>query len=296
MSRLENTPLFISGVIQDVSIFQIKTSTLCRPEFGDTELNDLSNSIKQQGLLQPIVVRTRGEYFEIVAGNRRYAACKSIGWRKIGCHVVELDDRAAFEVSLIENLQRKTLTPIDEAKAFKEYVSKLGWGSTTDLAIRIGKSVSYVTKRIKLLDLPDDVLRSILNSKLSVSVAEELNYVKDNTKRLKLMERICEKQLSLREAREIIKNPAIESENEIPIYDFLYYGRPIHDKKQDAKRILDKSITALRIAMIRLVDIVESTDNDWVIQEILMQHKNMLHEQINILIRQKMKYQYSSNL
>ena len=72
--------------------------------------------------MQAIVVRSKDEYFEVVAGNRRLNACKLLGWRKIPCHIVELDDRGAFEVSLIENIQRQTLNPIDEANAFKKYV------------------------------------------------------------------------------------------------------------------------------------------------------------------------------
>ncbi len=88
------------GVIEDVEVSKINIPSYClRSNLGD--INDLAQSIKQKGLLQPIVIRTKRENFEIVAGNRRYYACKSLGWRKIICHIVELDDKAAFEVSLI---------------------------------------------------------------------------------------------------------------------------------------------------------------------------------------------------
>ena len=85
-----------------------------------SEIDALASSIKQKGLLQPILVRTK-ELYEIVAGNRRYQACKSLGWRRIACHIADLNDKDAFEISLIENVQRKTLTALEEAHAFKRY-------------------------------------------------------------------------------------------------------------------------------------------------------------------------------
>lgn len=133
MPKLVHNSLIAQGVIQDVSIFHIKTSSFCRSAIDD-DIVDLSNSIKQKGLLQPIVVRVKGQYFEIVSGNRRYNACKYLAWRKIPCYVVELDDKNAFEVSLVENIQRKTLNPIDETCAFKKYMSDFGWGGITDLS------------------------------------------------------------------------------------------------------------------------------------------------------------------
>jgi ParB family chromosome partitioning protein len=94
-------------------------------------------------LLQPIIVRPKDDHFQIIAGNRRYEACKRLGLKKILCHIVELDDKEAFEVSIAENVQRKNLTPIDEAKTFQSYASKFGWGGMSDLARKIGKSVHF---------------------------------------------------------------------------------------------------------------------------------------------------------
>jgi ParB family transcriptional regulator, chromosome partitioning protein len=147
-----------SGFIGDIDISKIRQSKNIRQIVPD--IDELSKSIEQKGLLQPILVRTLDGYFEVVAGNRRYCACKALGWKKIACHIIELDDREAFEVSLIENIQRKTISPLDEATAFKAYVCDFGWGGVSDLASRIGKSLSYITKRIKLLNLPSDVLES----------------------------------------------------------------------------------------------------------------------------------------
>ena len=139
--------------------------------YNVSDIKDLAISIQQKGLLQPILVRTVQGYFEIVAGNRRFHACKALGWKRITCHVIELDDRQAFEVSLIENLQRKTLNALDEASLQS---LRVGGAGVSELAFRVGKNVSYITKRIKLLNLPPDVLDSITNHVLDISIAEEL--------------------------------------------------------------------------------------------------------------------------
>src|SRR5690348_2593102 len=120
-------------------------------------IEELSASILQKGLLQPILVRPMDAYFKIIPGNRRFAAYKSLGWKKIICHILECDDRNAFEIGLVENIQRHTLSPIDEGMAFKTYISDFGGGGISDLSRRIGKSASYITKHIKLLSLPSDV-------------------------------------------------------------------------------------------------------------------------------------------
>lgn len=147
---------------------------------------------------QPILVRTIDGYFEVVAGNRRYCACKALGWKKIACQIIELDDKEAFEVSLIENTQRKTISPLDEATAFRAYVSDFGWWEVSDLASRIGKSLSHMTKRIKLLNLPSDVLESIMNRRIDTSIAEELFSIKDGNKQSVLANLIADRRLSLR--------------------------------------------------------------------------------------------------
>ena len=220
MSRLEDNSELVPGVIQDVSIFHIKSSSFCRSN-KDDNLTDLSKSIQQKGLLQPILVRVKGEHLEIVSGNRRYNACRLLGWRKIMCYIVELNDRDAFEVSLIENIQRKSLNPIEEAEAFKKYVTDFGWGGISDLAIKIGKSASYVTKRIGLLDLPANVIDSILNSDIPISIAEEISSIKGNTMQKELAGMILDKHLSLRKTRMYIKATA-DHENMTISDDFTY--------------------------------------------------------------------------
>jgi ParB family chromosome partitioning protein len=272
----------VPGFIGDIDISKIKQSKNIRQMVGETD--ELAKSIDQKGLLQPILVRTMDGFFEVVAGNRRYCACKNLGWRKIACHIIELDDRQAFEVSLIENIHRKTISPLDEARAFKAYVSDFGWGGVSDLASRIGKSLSYITKRIKLLNLPSDVLDSIVNSRLDTSVAEELLSISDGHKQSELANLIADRKLSLRMTRKLLKN-IDEKDRDLGSFcksDYI-------DHIKIAERSFDKSITAIRIAMNSLSEIINSVEHDWVIHEILMQHKNMLHTQIDLLLKEKRK-------
>jgi ParB family transcriptional regulator, chromosome partitioning protein len=287
----------LRGMLEDVDIGRIRRPFIQLRTSG-SGLEDLVSSIGEKGLLQPIIVRVKEEHYEIVAGNRRYEACKNLRWKKMPCHIVEVDDKEAFEISIVENVQRETLSSIEEGEAFRKYVADFGWGGVSELAARMGKSVSYVTKRIKLLDLPTDVIDSIINRTISVSVAEELLFVKDSSKQVRLAELISKRHLSLRKTRNMIKDThnGSDSLNGDDDNDNRYYGiesggrSGIEGELQREERLLDKSITTLRIAMNRLIVIIESSEDNWELYNILMQQKTALHSQIDQLIKIKRKY------
>jgi len=272
-----------SGVIEELPISEIKLPI--NPLRSLQELDELSISIAQKGLLQPIIVRTvyNKSSYEIVAGCRRYLACKMIGRRKIACQITNLDDKEAFEVSIIENVQRKTLAIMDEAKAFKTYVSNYGWGGISELAAKLGKSVSYVTKRIMLLNLPKEVRDSIIERTLSPSIAEELIYVQKNEDKSKLAKLILNRHLTIKNVRKLV----MEIDND-KMTDTVFVNHNVQDKVRK-QRSFDKTIIILRIAMNRLSNIIDEFEDDWVTHEMLMQHKRRLHEQIDILIKQRKK-------
>ncbi len=276
------------GIIQELDICDLKSSPGFYPSTV-SRIIDLTASIREKGLLHPITVRTKEEHFEIVAGNRRYLACKALGWRKILCHIVELDDREAFEISLVENIQRRTLTALEEGQAFKKYVSEFGWGGASDLAAKIGKSVSYVDRRLRLLDLPKEVLEKVLSSYLSVSAAEELLPLHNHNRQSKLADLISKKRLSTKQVRELISAHDESVYDTSDVIDFIRSSEDISQLDRIAQRCLDKSIVALRIAMSKLADIMEAVEDNWIMYEILMQHKNMLHTQIDLLIKEKKK-------
>ena len=164
----------LAGPVEDITMSDIVPPVnSLRSCMNGTE--QLAESIKKIGLLQPILVRINSlGSFEVVAGNRRFDACKKLGWRKISCHLVELDDKSAFEVSIIENIQRQTLNPVEEGLAFRKYVNKFGWGGISELAQKLSKSPGYVCRRMKLAELPKDVIEPVSYTHLTLPTNREV--------------------------------------------------------------------------------------------------------------------------
>jgi ParB family transcriptional regulator, chromosome partitioning protein len=286
VQRIHSTSNSINGLLDNIDISKIKPFRYSYRRNINEDLHELCYSIKEKGLLHPIIVRMidDGEGYEIVAGTRRYNACKMLGWRKILSHVVELDDKDAFEVSLIENIHSKNLNPIEEARAFQDYVNNYGWGGISDLAAKLGKSIGYVDRRIRYLDLPADVVESLSVGSLSVSIGDELLPLKEKEQQSMLAELIKKRKLSSRQVREL-KTEMKNSENPYEILDFQTKIIDIDTKTQKA---FDKAIIAIRVAMNKLASVIDDVDN-WTVYEMLLQHKNMLHNQIDILFKEKKK-------
>jgi len=286
MQKIHSTSNSVIGVLENVDISKIKPFKYYYRNNLHEDMHELCYSIKEKGLLQPIIVRmTDDSKYEIVAGTRRYNACKMLGWRKILCHVVELDDKDAFEVSLMENIHSKNLNPIDEARAFKDYVSTYGWGGISELATKLGKSASYIDKRIRMLTFPDTIIQSISNNEIKPSLAEELLPIKEKEHQSKLAELIKKRKLSSRQVR-MLKDEMKNSEHPEEIFDFT---TKIVDIDARTQKSFDKAIIAVRVAMNKLAYIIEDVEDNWTVYEILMQHKNMLHSQIDILLKEKKK-------
>jgi ParB family transcriptional regulator, chromosome partitioning protein len=286
VQRIHSTSNSINGLLDNIDISKIKPFRYSYRRNINEDLNELCYSIKEKGLLHPIIVRMidDGEGYEIVAGTRRYNACKMLGWRKILSHVVELDDKDAFEVSLIENIHSKNLNPIEEARAFKDYVTNYGWGGISDLAARLGKSIGYVDRRIRLLDLPTDVVKFLSAGSLSASIGDELLPLKEKEQQSKLAELIKKRKLSSRQVREL----KTEMKNSDDPYDVFDFQTKIIDIDAKTQKSFDKAIIAIRVAMNKLASVIEDVDN-WTVYEMLLQHKNMLHNQIDILYKEKKK-------
>ena len=274
------------GSIEDINISDIVLPAIpLRSVIND--LHELADSIMKVGLLNPIVVRINGmQNFEIVAGNRRFNACKKLGWRKIPCHVVEMDDKMAFEVSMIENVQRQTLNPIDEGIAFRNYVDKYGWGGVSELAQKLSRSASYVSKRMKLIELPKDVIELISKHEINVSVAEELFSVTSHTHQSRIALMLHDNKLSSRDVRKLVKNNGNLSEEEISSIEYSPHYTYASEK---ICKSFDKSIISIRLAIKKFARIAEAVEDDWIFYDILLHHKNMLNSQIDLLIRQKNK-------
>lgn len=277
----------LAGSVEDINLSEIVLPpSLLRSNLNGVE--ELAESIKHVGLLQPIIVRVNDAHsFEIVAGYRRFNACKKIGWRKITCHVVELDDKTAFEVSLIENVQRQTLNPIEEGLAFRNYVNKFGWGGVSDLAEKISKSPGYVSKRIGLVELPDSVIDLLSKCEISISAAEELLPISSRDEQTKIAIVIRNKKLPLRKVRQLVKNNSIVADSDSLSSSLA--DNPLYTKDRILKSI-DKSIITLRIAVKKLGEIMEGVEDDWIFYGILLYQRNVLISHIDQLIKQKRKY------
>lgn len=171
----------------------------------DTEaLNELANSIKEHGIIQPLVVRRLNDKFEIIAGERRYKAATLVGMKKVPCVVMELSDNESAEVAVIENIQRKEMTPLEEAKAFKKILDK-GYLTQDELAKRMGKSQSSIANKLRLLNLDEVVQDAILDGKISERHARSLLKIEDKTEQRNVLGEIINNRLTVRQTDELIK-------------------------------------------------------------------------------------------
>src|ERR687884_642677 len=194
-----------SSVVEQIEIKMIRPSQFAlRDKFqkNDLEFQTLINSIRDHGLLQPILIRPFANGFEIVAGHRRFQACRSLRWRFVPAKIRELSDKQAYEIQLTENIQRKSMDPIEEAEAFRRYVIDFGWGGVSELAKKLGKSEEYVSHRIQLLKLPDDIKQQILTERLKVSQALELSNI-PSERQSEIISQVINNNLTVRQIREV---------------------------------------------------------------------------------------------
>jgi ParB family transcriptional regulator, chromosome partitioning protein len=250
-------------------------------------------SIREHGLLQPILIRPLSRGFEIVAGHRRFHACRSLRWRFIPCKIRELADKEAYEIQLTENMQRKSMDPIEEAEAFRRYVIDFGWGGVTELASKIGKSEEYVSHRIQLLKLPEEVKQHLIENRLNVSSALELTNVSSEKQNL-IVQEINLSNMTVRQIREMkssMKTKTIAAGSGID--QFSQMTPRLLNRKSQILKLTKKTILALRITLARidnLIDEVHSTVEPAERAEIvsfLMETRLRIHSLIDETIRYK---------
>lgn len=253
-------------------------------------------SIRSQGVLQPIIVRPRGEYFEIIAGHRRYEACKQLCLEKVPCMVREMADRDAYEVALIENIQRETLDPVEEAEAFKRYVLEYGWGSVTQLAKRIGKSEEYVSHRVLLLQLPAAVLERVKGHELNPSAARELVWLKDPVKQKELADLSIEQGLKVRTIRQVARfaragmNVGEATTMALMDMETQGIGENLDDDRwqNEWTQSLQRTNLILRVAMLRLDTLLEGIQQED-LRRFILDKRFLLHQLIDSCIRKDLE-------
>ena len=167
-----------------------------RKNFEEKEIKELSESIKNQGLIQPIVVREKSSnMYEIIAGERRWRACQLAGLHSVNCVVMSVDDKAVYELALIENIQRENLNVVEEAKAYKNLI-ELNGIKKEELSKKLGKSTSHISNLIRILDLDQEIQQMIIDGKISMGHARALIGVPNAVEKAK---EIFEKKLSVRD-------------------------------------------------------------------------------------------------
>jgi len=173
-----------------------------RKQFDEKALKELSDSIKENGVFQPILIRQSISGYELVAGERRLRASKLAGLKKIPAIIVEFDDRQMMEISLLENIQRENLTPIEEAKAYDQLIKKLKY-TQEELSKHLGKSRANIANMLRLLSLPGEVQELVNEGKLSYGQARTLLSLEDEESMIELAERTVKDGLSVRELESI---------------------------------------------------------------------------------------------
>lgn len=194
-----------------------------RKTFDEDALNELADSIKQFGLLQPILVQDRKDYYEIIAGERRWRAAMKAGLKEVPVIIKNLTEKEIVEIALIENIQREDLNPIEEAQAYKRLLTEFNL-KQEEVAERVSKSRTAVTNSMRLLKLNEEVQQMVIAEELSTGHARALLAIEDLDKQLEIAKKVVAEKLSVRDVEKLMKNfgkPAKEkkkTENEMDVF------------------------------------------------------------------------------
>lgn len=175
-----------------------------RSRFTEERLEELAQSIRANGIVQPIIVRRRGARYQIIAGERRWRAAQKAGLKKISSVVKEVADDKLLELALIENIQRQELNAIEEARAYKNLADTIGLTQEM-IAERVGKNRTVITTFLRLLKLPDDIQKLVEEEKLSAGHGRALLMIDDNNSQRKLATQVIELSMSVRETEKAVK-------------------------------------------------------------------------------------------
>ena len=192
-------------------IIMVKTADLIpgkyqpRKDFNDEAIASLADSVKEKGILQPILVRRHADKYEIIAGERRWRAAKKAGLKEIPVIIKNLTQQEIVEISLIENIQREDLNPIEEALAYKRLLTEFNL-KQDEVADRVSKSRTAVTNSMRLLKLCDEVQQMIINDMISTGHARAVIGIEDPEQQYTIAQRIFDEKMSVREVEKLVKN------------------------------------------------------------------------------------------
>lgn len=212
-----------------------------RQVLNDEKLSELAESIKEHGIVQPVVVRTLADgRYELIAGERRWRACRKIGMKKMPAVVREYGDLEAAAVALIENIQRENLNPLEEARAYRILMEDFDL-TQEDVSKRVGKSRPFVGNMVRLLTLPEEIQHMVMESQISAGHARAILGISDKDRQISAARRIIKSQMNVRQAEGLAKSLAAESE------------RPRRKRgKTREYRLLEKNLKSIIQATVRI--------------------------------------------
>lgn len=213
-----------------------------RKNFDEDALEELAESIKQFGLLQPILVQDRKTYYEIIAGERRWRAAKKAGLKEVPVIIKNLTEQEIVEISLIENIQRENLNPIEEAQAYKRLLTEFNL-KQDEVAERVAKSRTAVTNSMRLLKLCDNVQQMIIDDMISTGHARALITIEDPEQQYAIAQQIFDEKLSVRDVEKLVKNlnKPVKLKKEIPVDKSL--EAVYQDIEENLKQKLSTKVT-----------------------------------------------------
>ncbi len=226
-----------------------------RLAFDEKELNELADSIKMHGIIQPLVLRRIGDKYEIIAGERRYKASVLAGLTQVPAVIMNIDDQKSAEVAVVENLQRKDLTAIEEAQSYKKILD-MGYLTQEELATRMGVAQSTIANKLRLLNLTIPVKEALLHNKISERHARSLLNITDNNLQISMLNRIIAERLTVRQTDEEINKllgktpktdntpkvtpPIVETKEDKPVEDIMPNQIDIEQEKNASKDIIEE--------------------------------------------------------
>ena len=200
--------------LQQIHVYEIENNPFQpRRDFDDSAIAELSDSLKQHGMIQPLVVRRTGERYQLIAGERRLRAAIKAGWQQVPAQVREADDRQMCEVAIVENLQRKDLNALEKALSFQQYLERYGV-TQEELAGRLKIDRSTIANLIRLLELPEAIQQSIRTGGLSQGHARALLPLGDEREQLAFCRRIQDESLSVRATEEMVQQAIHHADHE----------------------------------------------------------------------------------
>lgn len=252
-----------------------------RLSFDEDELNGLAKSIRQHGIIQPLVLRKVGNKYEIIAGERRFKASFIAGLTKVPAIIIDLNDNESAEVAIVENIQRKNLSALEEAKSYKKLLDR-GYLTQEELAGRMGKTQGAISNKLRLLNLSDEVQEALLNNEISERHARSLLKVDNKEDQVELLRTIIRERLNVRDTdrlidslkqteelepvRSIGKKLGGSSKTETIDFDSLFKDLPeIEDKTYP--EIEDKTYPAIETEETLLLDDEKDDDKKEKLQE-----------------------------